>query len=254
MNKGQVAFDGFKSHNELLANATFGWRCSRTPAPASCRRRRNAPVAGTAAVARRLDQRDVFAIGPGLNPDPGRVTIRRLNRVEYRNTIRDLNGARLQGGRMNCRPTTRAYGFDNIGDVLTISPMLLEKYMQAAETISPLPVPRVGRVVAEKDDCRKRLAAIRATNRKATASVSTTKPSWPGSFRQRTRGQLQLVLEFEVLGSLISIPGRLPGGAQGGMTVKPGSRSLAGSRKKVSLRHRTEVGIRRASAGHEISR
>ena len=67
-------------------------------------------------------------------PDPGRVTMRRLNRVEYRNTIRDLIGVTFD-------PTEDfpsddiGHGFDNIGDVLTLSPMLMERYLAAAETI-----------------------------------------------------------------------------------------------------------------------
>ena len=69
----------------------------------------------------------------------GRVTARRLNRVEYNNTIRDLLG-------VAARPADEfpvddsGYGFDNNGDVLTVSPMLMEKYMQAAEKISRLAV------------------------------------------------------------------------------------------------------------------
>src|SRR6185295_3607366 len=91
---------------------------------------------------------DVFGIDPA-NPDPGRVTLRRLNRVEYRNTIRDLTGSDFKV-EDELPPDDSGYGFDNIGDVLTVSPMLLEKYMQAAETIVAGAVPRVGRVIAEK--------------------------------------------------------------------------------------------------------
>ncbi len=67
-------------------------------------------------------------------PDPGHVTARRLNRVEYNNTIRDLFG-------VDFRPADdfpqddSGYGFDNIGDVLSMSPVLLGKYLRAAESI-----------------------------------------------------------------------------------------------------------------------
>jgi hypothetical protein len=67
-------------------------------------------------------------------PDPGRVTMRRLNRTEYRNTIRDLLGVDFD-------PTEDfpsddiGHGFDNIGDVLTMSPVLMERYLSAAESI-----------------------------------------------------------------------------------------------------------------------
>jgi len=76
---------------------------------------------------------DAFGIDPH-NPDPGRVTMRRLNRVEYRNTVRDLIGIDYNTLEQ-FPPDDTGYGFDNIGDVLSMSPLLLEKYLQAAETI-----------------------------------------------------------------------------------------------------------------------
>ena len=83
------------------------------------------------------------------NPDPGRVTVRRLNRAEYRNTIRDLMGYDFKAYE-EFPPDDSGYGFDNIGDVLTVSPLLLEKYLQAAETIVANAVPTVSRVVEER--------------------------------------------------------------------------------------------------------
>lgn len=71
--------------------------------------------------------------------DPGRVTARRLNRVEYNNTIRDLLG-------VSAHPTSdfpvddSGYGFDNNGDVLSVSPLLMEKYMAVAKSLSHLAV------------------------------------------------------------------------------------------------------------------
>jgi mono/diheme cytochrome c family protein len=67
--------------------------------------------------------------------DPGRVTIRRLNRTEYAATIRDLLGVEYDA-REEFPSDEVGYGFDNIGDVLSLSPLLLERYMAAAETIS----------------------------------------------------------------------------------------------------------------------
>ena len=66
--------------------------------------------------------------------EPGRVTARRLNRAEYNNTIRDLFGISL-------RPADdfplddSGHGFDNIGDVLSLSPVLLEKFLLAADKV-----------------------------------------------------------------------------------------------------------------------
>lgn len=67
--------------------------------------------------------------------DPGRVTARRLNRVEYTNTIRDLLGVDFRADQ-DFPTDDSGHGFDNIGDVLTISPLLMEKYLNAAEKIS----------------------------------------------------------------------------------------------------------------------
>jgi hypothetical protein len=77
---------------------------------------------------------EVFKVDCNGPRDPGRVTIRRLNRAEYNNTIRDLVG-------VSFRPADDfpaddvGYGFDNIGDVLSMPPILLEKYLAAAENI-----------------------------------------------------------------------------------------------------------------------
>ena len=71
----------------------------------------------------------------GLSPNPGSVTLRRLNKAEYQNSVRDLLG-------VNYTPAQGfpgddvGYGFDNIGDVLTLPPLLMEKYIRAAEEIS----------------------------------------------------------------------------------------------------------------------
>jgi hypothetical protein len=68
------------------------------------------------------------------HPDPGRVTLRRLNRAEYNNTIRDLVGVTFRPA--DDFPADDAgYGFDNIGDVLSLSPLLFEKYLAAGEKI-----------------------------------------------------------------------------------------------------------------------
>lgn len=67
--------------------------------------------------------------------DPGRVTIRRLNRTEYNNTIRDLLGVAVRPAD-DFPSDDVGYGFDNIGDVLSLPPLLMEKYFDAAETIA----------------------------------------------------------------------------------------------------------------------
>ena len=68
-------------------------------------------------------------------PDPGRITARRLNRNEYTNTIRDLLGVRFRAEKYFPADDS-GDGFDNIGDVLTVSPLLMERYLAAAERIA----------------------------------------------------------------------------------------------------------------------
>jgi hypothetical protein len=67
--------------------------------------------------------------------DPGHITYRRLNRTEYNNTIRDLLLIDLRPANA-FPPDDTGYGYDNIGDVLSLSPMLMEKYIRAATTIA----------------------------------------------------------------------------------------------------------------------
>lgn len=73
------------------------------------------------------------------NPNPGRPVVRRLNRAEYTNAIRDLLDLEINGNEY-LPADDSGYGFDNIGDVLTLSPSLLERYMIAAARISQLAV------------------------------------------------------------------------------------------------------------------
>ena len=76
---------------------------------------------------------------PASDSGPGRVTSRRLNRAEYNQTVRDLLGVSL-------RPADEfplddaGYGFDNIGDVLSVSSLLMEKYVAAAKQLSTVAV------------------------------------------------------------------------------------------------------------------
>ena len=77
--------------------------------------------------------------------DPGHVTLRRLNRAEYNNTVRDLLD-------LDIRPADDfpsddvGYGFDNIGEVLSLSPPLLEKYLRAAEVVADRAIVADGRL------------------------------------------------------------------------------------------------------------
>src|SRR6266700_5620671 len=72
-------------------------------------------------------------------PNPGRPTLHRLNRTEYANAIRDLLALEIDVAEL-LPADDIGYGFDNIGDVLTVSPLLLERYLAAAGKISRLAV------------------------------------------------------------------------------------------------------------------
>jgi mono/diheme cytochrome c family protein len=72
-------------------------------------------------------------------PNPGRPSPHRLNRAEYANAVRDLLALNVDAAEL-LPPDDSADGFDNIADVLSVSPVLLERYLSAAATISALAV------------------------------------------------------------------------------------------------------------------
>lgn len=93
--------------------------------------------------------------------DPGRVTVRRLNRTEYTNTIRDLTGVEFDPA-ADFPNDDVGYGFDNIGDVLTISPLLMEKYLDAAEKVAEAAISVGGSKSARYNGDR--LSQVQGTN------------------------------------------------------------------------------------------
>ncbi len=74
-----------------------------------------------------------------VKPNPGHPTLHRLNRAEYANAIRDLLALEIDVAEL-LPADDIGYGFDNIGDVLNVSPLLLERYLAAAGKISRLAV------------------------------------------------------------------------------------------------------------------
>lgn len=146
--KGDLAFDEFKSdeallHPDLWFNVLKNVRAGLMPPQKKPR-----PSVEEQQKLERWIKYAAFGIDP-KNPDAGRVTVRRLNRVEYRNTVRDLIGVDFNA-EAEFPPDDTGYGFDNIGDVLTVSPMLLEKYLAAAKSIVADAVPLISRVVPER--------------------------------------------------------------------------------------------------------
>lgn len=80
-----------------------------------------------------------FQVNP-TDPDPGVTPLRRLNRTEYRNTIRDLTGVDFNA-EVVFPPDDTGFGFDNISDAMSLSPMLMEKCLQAAKSVVAEAVP-----------------------------------------------------------------------------------------------------------------
>jgi hypothetical protein len=147
--KGGVAFDGFASDSELVRKRDLWWNVLKNVrAGIMPPAKKPRPPEQDIRILADWIKRDVFGIDPE-DPDPGRGTIRRLNRAEYRNTVRELMGFDFKAEE-EFPPDDSGYGFDNIGDVLTVSPLLLEKYLQAAESIVAAAVPTVSRLMPER--------------------------------------------------------------------------------------------------------
>ena len=72
-------------------------------------------------------------------PNPGRPVLHRLNRAEYANAVRDLLALDVDPSTL-LPPDDSAYGFDNVGDVLGMSPVLLERFMEASNKVSSLAI------------------------------------------------------------------------------------------------------------------
>ena len=116
--------------------------------------------------------------------------------MEYRNTIRDLMGYDFNAGE-EFPPDDTGYGFDNIGDVLSVSPLLMEKYLKAAEAIVAAAVPLEAKTMAERTipgtefrDADGKPGGLRMTYYKpATSERTRCKVKHDGSYRLGSRSQ-----------------------------------------------------------------
>ena len=147
-NKGKIAFDELTSDEELVNHDLWLRVLKNVRSGLMPPDKKPRPSADEQQKLEHWIKYTAFGIDP-KNPDPGRVTVRRLNRTEYRNTIRDLMGYDFNA-EVEFPPDDTGYGFDNVGDVLTISPMLLEKYLAAAQAIVADAVPVVSKAVQEQ--------------------------------------------------------------------------------------------------------
>jgi Protein of unknown function (DUF1592)/Protein of unknown function (DUF1588)/Protein of unknown function (DUF1587)/Protein of unknown function (DUF1585)/Protein of unknown function (DUF1595) len=205
--KGKVAFDRLESDQQILkpelwVRVLLNTRAGLMPAE---RKPRLSPA--EQATLERWIKYDVFAIDPA-NPDPGRVTVRRLNRVEYRNTVRDLLGVDYNTDH-EFPPDDSGFGFDNIGDALTISPMLMEKYVAAAQAVVAQGVPTVPRKPAEQLVQGLAFEGQNASLKWSKRRLVFSEPAnVAATFHNDSPGSYRVKLELEVNGSYTPDPGR----------------------------------------------
>jgi len=118
---------GFDEGREIWEKAVTKMKTGEMPPPSMKK-----PAAADVAAVTQFLESEFARQDRNARPDPGRVTARRLNKTEYNNTVRELLGVDIRPAD-NFPNDEAAYGFDNIGDALSLSPVLLEKYLYAAE-------------------------------------------------------------------------------------------------------------------------
>ncbi len=218
MSKGGVTFDQFASDKAMLDNHELWWNAIRylrlgiMPPP-----KKNRPTSEERERIEQWVKTGVFGIDP-TNPDPGRITIRRLNRNEYQNTIRDLMGIRFEA-QAEFPPDDTGYGFDDIGDVLTVSPMLLEKYLTAAQEIVEQAVPLVTRVMPVQVISGNRFVGATPASQGQRRGAGNNRNANPllsfyeantisNTFSLDNAGDYKLSFELQVKGNAVVDPGK----------------------------------------------
>ncbi len=146
--KGGVAFDELESDELLVKNPQL-WEMVLKNVRSGIMPPAQKPRLSSDDKRALADWIKTGALGvPADGLDPGRPVLRRLNRQEYRATIHDLTGIDFRTDE-ELPPDDSGHGFDNNGEVLTLSPLLLEKYLHAAQTIVTKAVPTIPKVVPE---------------------------------------------------------------------------------------------------------
>jgi hypothetical protein len=135
---GGVSLEHASSNNvaaqaALLEKVLHKLRAGEMPPPGS----ESPDVAQRASLAKWLETQ--LDAASAAHPNPGAPAIHRLNKAEYSNAIRDLLGLDMDHS-AGLPADDSGYGFDNIGDVLTVSPLHMEKYVSSARRISRLAV------------------------------------------------------------------------------------------------------------------
>ncbi len=130
------------------------------------------------------------------DPDPGRVTLRRLNRTEYCNTVRDLLGVEFDAA-TDFPADDTGHGFDTVAEVLTLSPLLLEKYFASAKSAVARAVPTAPWVPAERRVAGGRFTSDGAKPSDGPLALPYTKATVARhEFAVERAGKYQLVLDL----------------------------------------------------------
>lgn len=203
MDKGDFQMDDFEKFEDHLTNHLLWfeiWESMRASLMPPSKKPQPEDAEKAKVIA--WIESEVFQLDPD-NPDPGVVTIRRLNREEYRNTIKDLFGVSFDVTEAFPADDT-GYGFDTIGDVLSISPLLMEKYIEAAQDIVKDAVPTSGPVIPTKW-----INVTDFKNQEPKQEKQTMKWmgfNWPRDYRAKPwidhDGEYEIRVEFAIKGSM----------------------------------------------------
>jgi hypothetical protein len=191
-----------------------------------------------------------------------RVAARRLNRAEYNNTVRDLLGLDLQPAN-DFPQDDSAYGFDNIADALTVSPLLMEKQLDAAERIAraalfglnpkpmthryEVPVPRRMEVTNP--------VKLTVPPYFTMSDYDATGLSQPGAFHMTWRAPVEGDYVFQIIGAgnrpAVSDPGEMTFWIDGKLlkTFEVGDVAMSGFERRPDL---WEARVRLAGGPHDI--
>jgi hypothetical protein len=199
-NKGGIAFDELKTDDAILNHELWMKVLKNVRAGIMPPQKKPHPTLEDRKKLEEWIKYEAFGIDP-KNIDPGRVTVHRLNRTEYRNTIRDLMGVDYDTDQ-EFPPDDTGYGFDDIADVLTISPILLEKYVDAAKTIVTKAVPATGAMVAETVVSGREFAGnpgVTSSSKSPKNSLSLSyyeKAAISNTFQVKHAGHYQIALDL----------------------------------------------------------
>ncbi|HEX4795969.1 MAG TPA: DUF1592 domain-containing protein [Humisphaera sp.] len=148
--KGDVRLDQFQDEHALIDRLeTVEQAANMVRRHAMPPKKREQPEAGQAKEVVAWLDGFVAKMDRKLPANPGRSIVRRLNRAEYNNTVRDLLGVSFRPAD-DFPPDDSGYGFDNIGAALSMSPALMEKYLAAAEKVARTAVFGVERMQPER--------------------------------------------------------------------------------------------------------